>query len=359
LKKIKSFQLQTQLVWQTIIQAPLVIASGAIGFAQYLAFLTPVNGLQQKMVSGGLVILVTILLYRKINDVGKIAQVMQFVVLGTIAWIIVSGLLHIQPGPFLPAGASFTSSGTFFSGLGMAGTKAIYCYLGYYNVCHLGAEIKNPQKNIPRSIFISIAVIASLYLLMQVSVLHVIPWREAKDSTFIISLFFEKLQGHGAAQFATLLVLLIAVSSLFAVMLGYSRVPYAAAVDGNFFAVFGKLHPVKNFPHISLLVLGVLAFVFSLLLKMQEVITAIIVMRILIQFIAQSAGIIAYHRMKKTELFPYRMWLYPLPPVLAILIWLFIFFSADAFYIAGALGFIAVGIILFFIKERAIRKTLW
>ncbi len=343
--------------WQTIIQAPLVIASGAIGFAQYLAFLTPVNSFQQKLVSGGLVIMVTILLYRKITDIGKISLVMGVVVMGTILWIIASGLMYGNTGAvFIQAGAPVSFTGSFFSGLGEAGTKAIYCYLGYYNVCHLGAEIKNPERNIPRSIFISIAIIAVLYLLMQVSVLHVIPWQEAKDSPFIISLFFEKLQGHIAAQVATALILLIAVTSLFAVMLGYSRVPYAAALDGNFFSVFGKLHPVKNFPHISLLVLAALAFVFSLLFKMKEVITAIIIMRILIQFIAQGAGLIAYHQRNKAEPFPYRMWLYPVPPVIAILIWLFIFFSADKIYVAGALGFILIGIILFVIKERLLKN---
>ncbi|HWB62758.1 MAG TPA: amino acid permease [Chitinophagales bacterium] len=339
--------------WQTIIQAPLVIASGAIGFSMYLTYLLPLSTLGQKAVSGVLVMLVTAMLYRKITDIGKISLAFGSVVVVTIIWIIAGGFTHFNSAmAFALPQSGVHFDGAFFKSLGSAGTKAIYCYLGYYNVCHLGAEIKSPERNIPRSIFLSVAIIAVLYLLMQTAVLGVVPWLEAKDSSFIISLFIEKTYGPYAAQVATALILLIAVSSLFAVMLGYSRVPYAAAANGNFFRVFSKLHPTKHFPHVSLLVLGAVAFVFSLLFKMKEVITAIIVMRILVQFVAQALGIMAWHQKHKTETMPYRMWLFPLPPLAAIGIWLFIFFSADWVYIAAALGIIATGGLLYFIKER-------
>ncbi len=346
-------------VWQTIIQAPLVAASGAIGFSQYLLYLIPsLTPVGQKAVSGGLIILITILLYRKITDIGKISVFMGIIVGGTILWLIASGFSHFQPAlAFTYSKDAFDLTPAFFLGLGQASTKTIYSYLGYYNVCHLGGEIKEPEHNIPRSIFISIAIIATLYILMQIAVLGVIPWQEAKDSKFIISLFFEQLYGHTAALIATGLVLFIAISSLFAVMLGYSRVPYAAAVDGNFFSVFGKLHPTKNFPYVSLLLLAGTAFVFSLLFKMAEVITAIIVMRILVQFIGQSVGIILYHQRKKEERFPYRMLLYPLPPLIGIAVWLFVFCSAELKYILGALAVIGVGGVLFLIRETWMKKS--
>jgi len=341
-------------VWQTVIQAPLVVASGAIGFAQYFAYLLPqLTPVQQKAISGLLVIAVTFLLYRKITDIGKISVFMGMIVGGTILWLIYGGLSHFNSSlAFTYPDNAFSLTPIFFIGLGQASTKAIYSYLGYYNICHLGGEIQNPERNIPRSIFLSIAIVGALYLLMQIAVLGVIPWQEAKGSQFIVSLFFERLYGHTAALVATGLILFIAISSLFAVLLGYSRVPYAASMDGNFFPVFARLHPTKNFPHISLLVLAALAFVFSLLFKMQEVITAIIVMRIIIQFIGQGAGLIAYHRLHPNAKFPYRMWAYPLPAVLAILVWLFIFFSASAIYIVGALGIIGLGCLVFLAWAR-------
>jgi amino acid transporter len=339
-------------VWQTSIQAPLVVASGSIGFAQYLTYLLPLTDIEQKMVSGSLVLLLVWILYRNIKTLGKLSVIMWVVVGSTILWLIASAFTHFdaQIAFSFPADA-FDLKPMFFVALGQASIKSIYSYLGYYNVCHLGGEIINPQKNIPRSIFISIAGIAVLYISMQICILGVIPWQEAQNSTFIVSAFFEKLYGHATAQFATGLILFIAITSLFAVMLGYSRVPYAAARDGNFFKVFAKLHPTKNFPYISLLVLGGLAFCFSLLFKLKDVITAIIVMRILVQFISQSVGLIALHYRSEKLRLPYKMPLFPIPAILGILVWLFVFLSSDWQYIVGALGIIVSGLILYFIKE--------
>jgi amino acid transporter len=335
-------------VWQTSIQAPLVIASGAIGFAQYLNYLVDINAWQQKAVSGALVILLTILLYRGITSIGKISVFMGIIVIGTILWLIIAGISHFDTAlAFTYPEGAFDFTTVFFFGLGQASIKTVYSFLGYYNVCHLGAEIKDPGKNIPRSIFISIFGIAFLYLAMQLVILGNIPWQEAKDSTFIVSTYFEKIYGKEVAQIATGLILFIAISSLFAVMLGYSRVLYSAAVDGNFFKAFAKVHSVKKIPHVSLIVLGSVAFMFSLLFKMKEVITAIIVMRILVQFVGQGIGLMLYHHQKRNASFPYRMWMYPLPIVVSILVWVFIFFSAEAVFILGALTVIAVGALIY------------
>jgi fructoselysine transporter len=321
-------------VWQTCIQAPLVVASGAIGFSQYLAYLIPsLDEVSKKAISGGLVILITLLLYRRITDIGRISVIMGMIVIGTLVWLIGSGFTHFHPAlAFTYPKGAFDLTPLFFFGLGQAGNKTVYSFLGYYNICHLGGEIKEPERNIPRSIFISIAGIAVLYLLMQIAVLGVMPWQQAKDSPFIVSAFFEQIYGTLAAKIATALVLLIAISSLFAVMLGYSRVPYAAAADGRFFPIFARLHPTRHFPYVSLLVMAVLAFIFSLLFKMKDVITAILTMRIIVQFICQSVGLIVYHRSHKNENFPYRMWLYPLPALIGIIVWAFIFLGRDTVY---------------------------
>lgn len=239
--------------------------------------------------------------------------------------------------------------------LGQATIKTIYCYLGYYNVCHLGAEIKNPQKNIPRSIFISVIGISVIYLLMQVAVLGVIPWREAKESSFVVSAFFEKIYGTTAASIATVLILWIAFASLFSVILGYSRIPYAAAVDGNYFSVFKKVHPTKIFPHASLLILCAVAFLFSMMFKLKEVISTIVVIRILIQFISQAIGVILIRRKKET--LPFRMALFPLPAIIAIFIWFYVFISSEPRFIFYAVGVIASGAFLFLTFAK--RKGAW
>jgi len=339
-------------VWQTSIQAPLVVASGAIGFAQYLTFLVPLEWWQQKMVSGGLVVLVFLLLYRKIETVGRISVALGAVVMLTILWIIVSGLLKGQQEVHLVAGSGLNMFDRAFAGaLGFASVKTVYAYLGYYNVCHLGGEIRNPQKNIPRSIYISITGIALLYLLMNYSVASVIPYSSIRETDpYLVSSFMQQLYGRTAGIVVTILILLIAMASLFAVVLGYSRVPYAAAVDGNFFKVFAKLHPQKHFPHVSLTILCLAGFLFSLGMRLGDVITAILAMRIVVQFIAQAIGLMILRRREGGKTLPFRMWLYPVPVILSIAVWIFLLSATGMYALWGGLIALA-GVGVFYLKK--------
>jgi amino acid transporter len=268
-------------------------------------------------------------------------------------WIIGGGLAH---GNFLAPIENINSGLTldyaFVTAIGFASVKSVYSYLGYYNVCHLGSEIKNPSKNIPRSMFISIAGISIFYLLMNISVVSVIPWQQAKDSEFVVSEFMQVLAGNTAAKIITCLILWVAFASVFSATLGYSRIPYAAAEDGEFFKVFAKLHPTKNFPYVSLLVLGSIAFVFSMLFKLSEAISAILAMRIMIQFIGQAVGLLLLHSKKNPPIFPYKMPLFPLPVILAIGIWIFILISTGSKLMFSGLVVIFVGMIVYFIKAK-------
>lgn len=340
------------LVWQTLIQAPLVVASGAIGFSQYASYLIPLDGLGRRAVSGGVVLLVVALLYRRIDSIGRIGLALWVCVLATLGWIIWGGLSSGQyRADFSLPDTLFSFDGLMSAGLGAATVKTIYCYLGYYNVCHLGGEIRDPARTIPRSMFLSVLGISALYLLMNTSVVSVVPWQEAQHSEFIVSTFIERLYGPSAARLATFLVLIVAFSSLFAVLLGYSRIPYAAAVDGLFFSAFARLHPSRQFPYVSLLFLGGVAFVFSMLFKLSDVITAILAMRIVVQFIGQAVGLMVLHRQKKT-VFPFRMPLYPLPVLGAIAVWTLIFVSTGLSFALSGLTVIGLGVIAYLISAR-------
>ena len=358
-------------VWQTLVQAPLVLASGAIGFAQYFGYLVPMTEWwQPKLVSGAVVLLLIILLYRRIEDIGKLGVFLWIGVLSLMGWLIFGGLTHAHHEvAWLPSGGAAALPGVLLSAaMGQAAVKTVYSYLGYYNVCHLGGEIQNPQKVIPRSIFLSILGIMALYLLLNWSVGTVISWQEVKalqahgagavadKSQFIVSLFVERLYGAVAAQAATGLVLLVAFASLFAVLLGYSRIPYAAAADGEFLPLFGRLHPTKNFPHVSLLILGGVGFVFSLLFRLGEVISAILAMRILVQFVGQAVGLVLLRRRRGAASLPFRMPLYPLPVVLAIAVWLLIFYSTGPTFMLSGLAVIAAGLVAFLLWSRRLGR---
>ncbi len=342
-------------VWQTLVQAPLSVASASIGFAKYAGYLYPFTPLQAKAISGGLVIFIVILLYRRIATIGKISVLLWIGVVGTMMWLIWGGATHFNARIAFdfPPGA-FHLSWVWFAGLGSAMVSTIYSYWGYYNICHLGSEIKDPERNIPRGIFLSVLGIAVLYLAMQASILGVVPWREAQNSDFIASMFIERLYGQAAARFVTGMILWIAVASAFSVLLGASRVPYSAARDGNFFPVFGKVHPTKHFPHISLLVLAGLALLFSVSLKLKQAIAGILAMRLLVQFIGQAVGVMLLRR-RGTQGLPFKMWLYPLPAVLTMIGWAWLFWQTGATRKWG-LAEIALGALAFLIRAREVRQ---
>ena len=346
-------------VWQTIIQAPLVAASAAIGFAQYFIYLVPLEVWQQKALSGTVIIFVTFLLYRKVESIGKIGVLLWLGVVATLGWIIFGGIVYGNfTAPIFNAADTFSFNAIASFLFGQACVKTIYSYLGYYNVCHLGGEIKNPGKNIPKSMFISIIAIAILYLAMNISVTSVIPWQEIKawqvagTNNFVISTFIERLYGHTSAIVITVMILWVALASLFAVMLGYSRVPFAAAQDGAFFKIFAKLHPTKNFPYVSLLILAAFAFVFSLLFRMGDIISGILAMRIMVQFIGQGVGLMLLRKRKGTKDLPFKMPLYPLPVILAILMWLFVFYATGKVIILSFAIVLCTGLVVYCIKAK-------
>lgn len=350
-------------VWQTVIQAPLVAASAAIGFAAYARYLFPALGpWEQKALSGGVILLITFLLYRKVESIGRLGVWLWAGVMFTLGWVIWGGVQEGRMTATLSEALSTFDTGVLCSfAFGQACVKTIYSYLGYYNVCHLGGEIRDPVVNIPRSMLFSVAGITLLYVLMNLSVASVIPWSEIRalsetdSATPVISLYFERLYGPLAAQLATVMILWVALASLFAVLLGYSRVPYAAAVEGEFLSVFGRLHPRKQFPHVSLLILCGLAFAFSLLFKMKEVISGILAMRIWVQFIGQSVGVVLLRKRAASSVRTFRMPGYPLPVVLAILMWTGVFLSTGASVMGMFALVLGSGAVVFLWRES--RRT--
>lgn len=340
-------------VWQTLIQAPLVIASGAIGFAQYFTYLVPAGRYEQKAISAALVIALTILLYRRITTVGLISKLLLAGVVATLLWMIWGGVTHFSAAmafDFPPGAWSFSLP--FLIGLLTASQSTIYSYWGYYHITNLGGELRQPEKNLPRSMLLAVPAVALLYFGLQTSVLGVIPWREAANSQYIVSTFIERLYGPRAATVATIMILWIAFSSLFSALVSYSRVPFAAAQDGNFFRVFSRVHPTKHFPHISLLFLGGLALLFSVLFRLSTVISAILAMRLLVQFIGQAVGVMILRRRWPPERLPFKMWFYPWPAVITIVGWTALFISTGWKFALGGVLVISLGVAVYMVQAR-------
>ncbi len=373
-------------IWQLTFSAPLSIASGCIGLSQYASYIWPALGhtfftrtfrlgslnASLNITAGTFVAIATVaiavfLLYRKITIVGQLSKYLWVGVLLTVLWVIFAGVTHFDSSrAFSFPENAFTPSLQFFQGLGAAMLVAVYDYWGYYNVCFFGGEVKNPGYTIPRAVIYSILAVAAIYIVMNISILGVVPWQELADTAkpendgtraYIISIFMQRLYGNWAGVLASLLIMWTAFASVFSLMLGYSRVPYAAAVDGNYFKPFARVHPEHRFPYVSLLVMGGVAAA-CCLLKLQDVITALVVIRITVQFLAQIVGVIVL-RIRRPDLpRPFRMWLYPVPSVLAFLGFAYVLImrpkSTSSIWVAILLIFI--GTIIYIVRARRRRE---
>jgi len=373
-------------IWQLSFSAPLSIASGAIGLSQYAAFFWPhletvwatrswalhlpyLGSLRLTWVAMpatflaiGVCALTAFLLYRRITAIARLTKVLWLGVMGTIGWIIFAGLTHFNAHRAfdLPPGA-FSFSRDFFHGLGGAMLIAAYDIGGYYNVCFLGDEVKEPEKNIPRALLLSILAVACLYVVMNVSILGVIPWRElaqagaSNSKLYVVSTLMQRLYGNWAASIISVLVMWTAFASVFSLTLGYSRVPYAAALDGNYFPAFAKVHPVHKFPYVSLLALTGVAALFCFL-RLADLIAALIVIRIVLQFLMQTVGVIVLRVRQPDMPRPFRMWLYPIPALVAAVSFSFILFSRKDFLGYAAL-ITVVGVVIYIV--RSWRRREW
>lgn len=356
------------VVWQIIFSAPLSVASGSIGFANYFLYLMPgLSSLEWhffgRTLSGSQVfaslvpLFLVLLLYRRIGAIGKLSVILLAGVLVGCFWIVFSGVTRLDFARVFdfPPGA-FQVSWPFAAGIGHATLYALYDYFGYYNVCYLGEEIRDPGRVIPRAILFSILAVAALYVMMNVSILSVVPWREARESGFIASTYIEKLYGATAGKVMTFLMLWIAFSSVFSLLLGYSRIPYAAAADGNFLKIFARLHPQGDFPHVSLVTLGLIASAFSLL-HLPDVITSLVATRVMCQYLPQVIGFFVLRFRAPDLARPFRMWLYPLPGIISVLGWIYILGTSSRNSLIFALAVFVFGSVIFFL--RAWKQREW
>jgi amino acid transporter len=358
--------------FQLLLSAPLSVASGCIGVAAYAGAVVPGLRGHAVWVAVASVVVAVALQYRRLSGVKRVAQGLLVVVLATIAWTVVTGVWHGEWARVVavPSGAFHLDAG-FFAGLASAMLIATYDYWGYYNVTFLGGEAKDPGRTIPRAVLLSIAIVAVLYLALNASVLAVMgapglmkaqrpEIREAMLSEFMRMAYAPSVGIVAAGvigKVAAVLVMVTAFGSVFSLLLGYSRIPFAAARDGNFPAVFGRLHPRGGFPYVSLLVLAGVACV-CCFFSLGQVIAALVVVRIVMQFSLQHVGVMLLRKRRPEMRRPFRMWMYPLPPIAALVGFGYIVFvrrgSGIELMIAGVLVVVGTAV---FVVRRALHPT--
>jgi len=348
-------------IWQLVLSGPMEIASALIGIRPYLGFLWPdITEAQMKFVSAAAGAVIVLLLYRRIESIARLTVALWIGVLVTIAVVVGTGAAHFDAGRAFdfPAGWWQPERGWifwsgFFVSLGAAARVGIYDYLGYYDICYIGDEVKHPGRVIPRSVLFSLVLVALIYAGVNLAMIGTLPWRETagKENVPIAAMFMDVLHGRPAAILLTALILWTTYAGVFALILGYSRIPYAAARDGGFFKVFAHLHPTEAFPNVSLLVIGALSLVFSFL-TLGQVIDMLLTTRIAVQFIGQIGALLWLRKHRADLERPFRMWVYPVPAFIALAGWLFVLGTQPGTVLLYGGVIVLIGVGSYFVWRR-------
>ncbi len=342
-------------LWQTLLIGPMSIASGTVGLAHYATFIWPgLTGWGIAALAAAICLLNTGLLWRDVRSIQRLSIVVSVIVVGACLWIILSGALHFDAArAFSFPKDAFTPSMAFWSGLGAATLIGVYDYGGYNAVCMLGGEVREPRRTIPRAVLVSIPLVALLYVGLNLSIIGVLPWRQAMTSEAVVADFMQTIYGSIGGVTVAVLILIASWGSALIVLLGYSRVPYAAAIKGEFFAPFARLHPRGRFPTVSLLFMGI-ASAAACLVSLDNLIAALIVVQTLFQYTAQCFAVVLLRRQRRDEAKgAFRMPLYPLPVIVTLIGWLFIVGTSRPVHIVGGIVAMAIGIVAFLVIARS------
>jgi amino acid transporter len=358
-------------IWQFMISGPLELGSGLVFISQFSSAFSPAfekfNEMHSdhwhiweeqkvtvwfgpsRLLGFGVGLAIIALLWRNITTLGRLTFTFWIGVLATIAWILVEGWARFDPAMAFDYSGKAETPPDMAKTLGPAMVFAMYAYLGYYNVCYIGDEVRDPGRTIPRSILWSVIIVCALFIGIHLALLGTVPWQEVPPGDpNLPARFMSKIHGQWAATLITALLIWCVIGSAFAGLLGYSRIPYGAARRGHFFAFFDRVHANHRIPHVSLLLVGGLMLFWSFF-DLENIIKALIITRILEQFVLQIIGVILLRRVQPDLPRPYRIWLYPLPCFLALAGWLFMYITADRLFIYLGLGTLMAGIIAFFI----------
>ena len=338
-------------IWTVLLAVPLTMSTGIIGMVEYLQFFFPhLSWLMVHLISVVATGMVVLLLYRRIESIRSITIALWVIMLVAVVGVSAAGLTNFH------ADLAFTFppdafSSHFFVGLGAGLIIGIYDYLGYFTTAYMGDELRDPGRTMPGSIIISVIAMMFVYLILNISVLGVVPWHDIVESKSIASLVVEHSWGHAAAAVMTVLIVVTAFASVFAGLLGGSRVPYQAAHEKVFLSVFGRLHAKHGFPHVALLTMGVVTAI-GTFFDLQEVINMLLTASIIVQSLAQIAALVVLRRRQPGLERPYRQWLYPVPCIVALFGWIYVYVSASTLSLILSGVWILAGLAVFVVWAR-------
>jgi APA family basic amino acid/polyamine antiporter len=303
---------------------PASIAAIAVGFATYVGFFVPVSAGAVKAIALASIAGLTLLNCLGVRLGATTQNVLTFLKMGALGALILTAF--VLPGgsaanfhPLWPAGAV----GGWIRPFGVAMIGVLWAYDGWLETTYVGSEIKDPGKNLPRSIILSTVIVIAFYVLASVAYSYVLSPARMAGLTLVASDAAQVTMGALGAGFVAAAILVSTLGANNGIVLTAARIPYAMARGGLFFRSQGIVSPRFATPVVALVTQGVISAALTLSGQYDQLFTYVVFAQFV--FYALGCGAVMRLRRKAPDIpRPYRTWGYPLTPLvfIAFALWL-------------------------------------
>jgi basic amino acid/polyamine antiporter, APA family len=331
------------------------IAAVSVGFGIYLSYLAPGVPGAGRWAPLAVIALFSFINYRSLRWSAQTQNLFTALKVGGLGVLIASSLLLSAPaGPgSAPSPAPLSLHGVVVTFLG-----CFLAYDGWQYIAFVAGEVKNPSRNIPAALALGTGVVILLYVLANLAYFRVLPLSSIAASEHVAATAAEQTMGHIGARMVALTILLSAAGGANGVILTSPRLYFAQARDGLFFQKLAEVHPRFGTPAFSILAQGAWTSVLAVSGSYETLFSFVLFAMWL--FHAMTVLGVCILRRKAPELpRPYRMWGYPVTPLLftSFALWFVVntFLTRPGSSLAGAL-IVASAVPIYYLWKRTIRR---
>src|SRR5437667_5066997 len=287
-------------------------ATLAVGFATYLSYFVPLTPLLFKLTAVALIAVLTWINCRGVELGAATQRIVTLLSLSGLVAIIGSALASRQSAP---VEWSLPASGLPWSRFGVAMIACLWAYEGWSAVSFVAGEIREPQRNLPRALGLGVTIIVALYVLANVAYLKILPIPTIASTERVAATMAERTMGPLGAALVSLTVLLSTAGCANAGTMTGPRIYFAQARDGLFFERIGSVHPRFQTPAVSILVQGIVTAILALSGSYEKLFSYVTFVAWVFYGLT-VVGVLVLRRKRPDLPRPYKMWGYPVTPVL-------------------------------------------
>jgi len=292
------------------------VATLAMGVAEGLGLFIELDQTSKVLIAAAVTVGTSSINYVGVRSGARFNNVTAYIKLGGLVGVIVAAMAlgagdlgHLRP---LIDGASSLPVSAF----GLALSPVLFSYLGWNASVYVASEIRDPERNVPLSLFAGLFVCTGIYLMVNALYLYALPIEELGRQGRAGEAAAQALFGSAGGTVAALLVLASTLGCLNATILVGPRIAYAMSLDGLFLRAAERVHPQYRTPHVAIAVQGATAIALLLVLQQFPSVLDYTTFAILLATIADTGALYALRRRQPTRRRPYRAWGYPLVPAL-------------------------------------------